>query len=90
MGMIQSIPVTDSNWIQLKSRLEVDYGRTILLLRERCRDKLGFKVRYHNSWVNINNYWQLKELVYLDFYDSPKQLIFFMKYADFIDLSGKT
>lgn len=88
--MIHSIYVSDSNWEILKSRLISEHGRKILMLREKCRAKLGFTVRYHSAWVCNDSRWQKKDSIYLDFYDPSYQLIFFMKYSDIIDLSVKT
>lgn len=84
--MINSVKITEDIWKQLKDRIIEEHGANVLLLRPRCRERLGFVVRHHQEWVKtFSNRWAMKEMVYLDFFNEPQQTMFFLKYSDIIN-----
>ena len=84
--MINSVKITNADLIKLKSRISQDYGSTILLIRDKCKQKLGFTIRYHERWEKLStgrSY--LHEDIYLDFFSEPLQTMFFLRYSDIIN-----
>lgn len=68
------ITLTEKEWDAFKPRLEEDYGKTILLLRNRMKDTLGCTYRYgqFTTWPDRN--------IFLDFYDDSSETFFRLKY----------
>jgi hypothetical protein len=86
MGMISSIKITESDWQKLKSRITDDYGAKIFMIRNRCRQTLGFTIRYNDEWIRGDHgRWNMHHNIYLDFFDEPLQTMFFLRYSDIID-----
>jgi hypothetical protein len=85
--MTKPITLKPIQWTNLRSRLTEDYGRGVMLIRSRMRDKLGFTVREHRSWSAENGYtWDIR----LDFYDEPKRTMFLIKYSAYLGRPGIT
>lgn len=78
--MAKSFKLTSKDWSKVKQSITDTHGRTILMLRERCRRELGFNVRdQRDGWLDI---------VWLDFYDDFSQTMFLMKYGELISHSS--
>ena len=71
----------------LRERLTEDYGRSVMLIRSRMRDKLGFTDREHRWWEERKGY---QTHICLDFYDEPKRTMFLLKYSEYLDKTGIT
>lgn len=85
--MTKPIEISYIQWEKLYKQLRKDYARSVLLIRERMKSKLGFTVREYKDWDNsIGKYggWR-KNCVMLDFYSEKKRSFFILKYADYID-----
>ena len=68
------ITFSEKEWNSVKETLVEDHGPTIMLFRNRCKDTLGFTVRY-----GIYAEWPKRD-VHLDFFDDTKETWFRMKY----------
>lgn len=71
----------------LRERLTEDYGRGVMLIRSRMRNKLGFVDREHR-WYEPGKGYGMH--ICLDFYDEPKRTMFLLKYSEYLDKSGIT
>jgi hypothetical protein len=67
------IKFTLYEWREIKERLATDYGRSVLLLKEKTKRELGFTVRLHHDF-------EFPSVVCLDFYDDAKETMFRLKY----------
>lgn len=85
--MSKPITLKPIQWAKLRSRLTEDYGRSVMLIRSRMRDKLGFTDREHRWWEERKGY---QTHICLDFYDEPKRTMFLLKYSEFLDKTGNT
>jgi hypothetical protein len=96
--MSRSIKLTRTHWEDLKYKLEEDYPKSVMLIREKMKSVLGFTVREHHEWVDRDV--DVKDVGYgtkmrkttfcLDFYDEPKKTMFLLKYSEYLNKSGKT
>lgn len=85
--MSKPVKLTESQWRKLRERLTDDYGRSIMLIRSRMRDKLGFVDREH-QWYETTRGYQTQ--IHLDFYSEPKRTMFLLKYSEYLDKTGIT
>ena len=85
--MTKPITLNVGQWMTLRERLTEDYGRGIMLIRSRMRDKLGFVDREHRWWEERKGY---QTHICLDFYDEPKRTMFLLKYSEYLDKTGIT
>lgn len=82
------IKLTPKIWEDICALLREEYRDrpSVLLIRSRMKEELGFTVRKHKINVRVNeddlhvgfNYPELE--IYLDFDDSAKEVFFRMKY----------
>jgi hypothetical protein len=69
------ITFSEKEWNTVKETLVEDHGPTIMLLRNRCKETLGFTLRfgaYGDQYPRRD--------VHLDFFDDIKETWFRMKY----------
>ena len=84
--MTKPIELSHSQWKRLREQLHKDYPRSVMLIRSRMQEKLGFVDREYKHWDdNIGKYGGYrKNCVMLDFYSEKKRTFFIMKYSDYI------
>lgn len=81
--MSKPIELTHSQWNSLHKQLMQDYPMSVLLIRERMKDRLGFVNRNHREFDPVtHNY---KDCVMLDFYSEKKRTFFIMKYSELLN-----
>jgi len=71
-----------AQWEKLREQLKKDYRPSVLLIRQRMRDTLGFLDREHRWYTEQHGY---MTQICLDFYNEPKRTMFMLKYSEFID-----
>ena len=84
--MSKPIELSHSQWIKLVNQLSQDYPRSVMLIREKMKSKLGFTPREYKEWdKEMGKYggWR-KNCIMLDFYSEKKRTFFIMKYSDYI------
>ena len=84
--MSKPIEISHVQYRKLLERLEEDYPRSVMLIREKMKTKLGFVPREYKEWDdNMGKYggWR-KNCIMLDFYSEKKRTFFIMKYAEYI------
>lgn len=76
-----------TQWKDLQQRLKQDYPLSVMLLRSKRREVLGFTERYHRQWMppkdGVTGYY--REQVHLDFFDDAKRTFFTLKYGEFLE-----
>jgi hypothetical protein len=84
--MTKPIELSHSQWNRLREQLQKDYPRSVMLIRSRMQEKLGFVDREYKHWDdNIGKYGGYrKNCVMLDFYSEKKRTFFMIKYSDYI------
>ena len=85
--MSKPVTLSEPQWGKLRERLTEDYGRSVMLIRSRMRDKLGFTDREHQWFVPGKGY---QTQIHLDFYNEPKRTMFLLKYSEYLDKTGIT
>jgi hypothetical protein len=80
------IKLRPEHWQEIHKRLTDEYPASVLLIRSRMREVLGFTVRNHSEWVeqgkNANGraYGQTQDWFCLDFYNDAMESWFHLKY----------
>ena len=93
--MSKPLILTQSQWAKIYDIIAKTYPPSVLLIRNRMREVLGFTSRTHQIWIDRNvesrdmgygtKYCETH--IHLDFYNEPKRTMFLLKYSDII---GKT
>ena len=86
-AMSKPIILTFKSWDTIRKALADDYPSSVLLIRNRMKEVLGFTVREYQAWREDGSSWGRVSDIRLDFYDEPKRTMFLLKYSDII---GKT
>lgn len=93
--MTKPVVLSEKDWLKIYNQIAKEYPPSVLLIRDRMREVLGFTSRTHEEWLSrdVNR----KDVEYgtkyrittihLDFYNEPKRTMFLLKYSDYI---GKT
>ena len=81
--MSKPIELTHRQWNQLYLQLKKDYPLSVMLIRERMKDKLGFVNRNHREFEPLSH--SCKDVVMLDFYSEKKRTFFIMKYSELLN-----
>ena len=92
--MSKSIRLTPIQWEKLKNRLTNDYSPSVMLIRTKMIQVLGFVNRDHQEWITEgvvkgHDYGRYRHTVHLDFYNEPKRTMFLLKYSEYLDKTGK-
>jgi hypothetical protein len=96
--MSKPIVLSEAVWLKIYNQIAKEYPPSVLLIRNRMREVLGFTSRTHETWldshVDINDVsygtkWR-ETRIHLDFYNEPKRTMFLLKYSEYLDKSGNT
>lgn len=81
-----------SEWLKLRQRLQKEHSLSVMLIRSRMREVLGFTVRTHAKWVDkrSESAWEYdnkhhgyyRNEIHLDFYDEAMRSFFILKYMN--------
>jgi hypothetical protein len=85
--MSKPIVLTFPKWDLLYERLRKDNPPSVMLIRSKTRDVLGFQAREHTEWIYMTNGISRpvqRTTVHLDFYDDLKKTMFMLKYSDYL------
>ena len=93
--MPKPVVLSEKAWANIYNNIAQNYPPSVLLIRDRMREVLGFTVRRHEEWIQRDVDprdvgYRTKyciHLIHLDFYNEPKRTMFLLKYSDYI---GKT
>ena len=84
------IELTESQWKTLVTRLREDnqHQPSVILIRRRMREVLGFTMRRHREWItNVegSSWRQPRDRIFLDFFDERLHTWFRLRYAEYLD-----
>lgn len=85
------IELTEPQWETLATRLRQDnqHQPSVILIRSRMREVLGFTVRWHERWHEREptgyGCARREDVVCLDFFDAAMETWFRLKYAEYLD-----
>ena len=84
--MSKPIELSHKQWMYLREQLHKDYPRSVMLIRNRMKAKLGFVDREYIVWDDRIGHrgGYRKHCVMLDFYSESKRTFFMIKYSDYI------
>jgi hypothetical protein len=90
--MSKPVVLSEGTWLKIYNQIAKTYPPSVLLIRNRMREVLGFTSRTHQEWVDQEV--DIKDIrygtrfnittVHLDFYSEPKRTMFLLKYSDII------
>lgn len=81
------IKLTTKQWHVLRDRLRQDYPSSVMLIRSRMREVLGFTDRAHVHWFTPpgSSVSRAHHQIHLDFFNHVLETFFRIKYAEYID-----
>jgi hypothetical protein len=83
--MTKPIEISSKNYQRLLEQLKKDYPPSVILVRNKMKDKLGFVPREYKDWgVEMQFGGWRKNCIMLDFYSEKKRTWFIMKYSEFL------
>lgn len=85
------------SWNTIYQLIAKNYPPSVLLVRSKMREVLGFTSRTHEEWFDQSvdlrdvryNTKYVVHTIHLDFYNESKRTMFLLKYSDYIT-NGKT
>ena len=93
---MKSIILSQETWLRVYNQIARDYPPSVLLIRNRMREVLGFTSRTHEEWIDQEV--DLKDIrygtkykittIHLDFWDEKKKVFFLLKYSDLLKNSS--
>lgn len=81
--MSKPIELTPETWEKVREQLKQDYPVSVLAIRSKMKQVLGFTERNHWTYNKEKGKWN-RPVICLDFYSEKKRTFFIMKYSDFI------
>jgi len=78
---MKPVVLSQDAWYKLKERLQQDHPRSVVMVRWKMREVLGFTPREHEEWIGTPGY---RTTVHLDFFDESKRTFFLLRYGDYI------
>lgn len=80
---MKPIKLTEKKWHLLKTRLTNDYSPSVMLIRSKKREVLGFTERNHQYYDEAQH--RYISHVFLDFFDEVKRTMFMLKYSEYFN-----
>jgi hypothetical protein len=73
--------LTHAEWNKIREQIRSEHGNSMLMIRSRMRDELGFLPREHRVWLKKmdGGHWGETE-IHIDFYSEQARTYFLMKY----------
>jgi hypothetical protein len=84
------IELTESQWETLATRLRQDnqHQPSVMLIRSRMREVLGFTTRQHQRWIETEHGYgcaRREVVICLDFFDARMETWFRLRYAEYLN-----
>lgn len=83
--MKHTLTLSVRRWHLLQERILEDYGRATLLISWRLKANLGFSVREHTWYEDVDGFMDRFNDIRLDFYDEQLQTLFLLRYGEFVN-----
>lgn len=85
---MKPIVLSEQTWDKLRQHLTATHPKSVMMMRSKMREVLGFTPRLYMVWVNEPNRYggmgYRRREYHLDFFDEAKQTMFLLKYTDWI------
>jgi hypothetical protein len=74
--------LTHAEWRKIREQLCTEFGQSMIMLRSRMRDELGFLPREHCDWVPKmdGGHWG-DTVIHIDFYTEQARTWFLLKFV---------
>lgn len=79
--MARAIKLTPREWKDVKQQIALRHPKSVLIIRSKMRDVLGFTPREHSVWSEERG---VEKNIHLDFFDESQRTMFLLKYGDWI------
>lgn len=79
--MARALKLTHREWKDVKKQIALRHPKSVLLLRSKMREVLGFTPREHTEWSEERG---STLSIHLDFFDESQRTMFLLKYGDWI------
>lgn len=85
--MTKPIELENYQWKRIFERIQKEHPKSVWLIREKMKKKLGFVPREYKDWDDSIGKWGgwRKNCVMLDFYSEKHKSLFLIKYSDIIN-----
>lgn len=80
---MKAVRLTIAQWQQIREELQTEHPKSVFMLRDRMKDRLGFTVREHKEYVEAKGYYEQR--IHLDFFSEKKRTMFLMKFSEIIN-----
>ena len=81
---MKALVLTREQWRAIRADIDKTHPRSVLLIRWKMREVLGFTPREHREWREDHVELVPRTMIHLDFYDEAKRTMFLLKYGDVI------
>lgn len=82
---MKAVRLTIDQWKQIRAELQTEHPRSVFMLRDRMKTKLGFTVREHQEYVpKMDGGYYIQE-IHLDFFSENKRTMFLMKFSEIVN-----
>jgi hypothetical protein len=90
--MSKALVLSEEQWLKLQIKLCQDYPLSVVAIRWKMKEVLGFTTRTHKTWIDqevdlrdirYNTKYQITN-IHLDFYNEPKRTMFLLKYSEYL------
>ena len=83
--MSKPVILSTQRWLDLRARLMEDFPASYTLISWKCKEKLGFTIRTHDSFKKDHQgIPRFVTDVRLDFYEEPRRTMFLLKYGEYL------
>ena len=74
--------LTHDEWDKIREQIRTEFGNSMLMIRSRMRDELGFLPREHRTWTPKmdGGHWG-DTVIHIDFYTESAQTWFLLKFV---------
>jgi hypothetical protein len=88
---VKPIVMPEDSWFKLRQHLIQTQPKSVMMMRWKMLEVLGFTDRLHTVWIDKPNRYggmgyQRRE-VHLDFFNESKRTFFLLKYGDWLGTS---
>jgi hypothetical protein len=88
---VKPIVMSEDGWLKLRQHLIQTQPKSVMMMRWKMLEVLGFTDRLHTVWIDKPNRYggmgyQRRE-VHLDFFNESKRTFFLLKYGDWLGTS---
>jgi len=83
---MKSTKMTVKQWKVLKERLVADHNTSMVMIRSKMRERLGFTTREHSVYSDQRG---TEITICLDWFDEMKRTMFMLKYSEYFTNDGR-